>query len=192
MLVSSEQGDKYIICPPQTPLLSRLPHNTEESSMCYTVRPVGLVKILVELNNQLTLFKHCICCSMPCSHLNHFAWTRSEYVNVLTNSMINLGCFPLREGICFLTFEPFFEVQIQGCVIEIQEGIRLERRRRWQRKLVGIRVHASRWNLIITYSNHRPITGSEEPTAHERWVEIAWGDAYEISFVSCKAYYIVL
>ena len=47
VIVSGEQGrDSAIHIPvsilPQTAILSRLPHNTEQSSLCYTVGPCWL------------------------------------------------------------------------------------------------------------------------------------------------------
>ena len=42
MIVSGEQQERNVSSLPQTPLPSRLPHNTEQSTLCYTVSPCWL------------------------------------------------------------------------------------------------------------------------------------------------------
>ena len=157
---------------PQTPHLSRLPHNTEGSSMCYIVGPCwfgknfGRIKLtnLKKKINQLMLLKYCICCSMLCPHLNHFAWTRSEYVNVLTNldDKLRLFSFEGRSSETVLArvifwfslaaWTLFWRYRIRGCVIEIHFwGHKVREKKEVAKKnLISIRVHASHWNLIIT------------------------------------------
>ena len=111
---------------------------------------------------------------MPCSHLNHFAWTRSEYVNVLTNLDDKLWLFSFegRNLVFFGCLNPLLEVQDpRVCNWDTFWGHKVREKKEVAKKnLISIRVHASGWNLIITYSNHRPITVIWEPRKPMRGV----------------------
>ena len=62
MIVSGEQqGDSaihtHVSILPQTPLPSRLPHNIEPSSLCYTVGPCWLSILNTAVTHILNVFK---------------------------------------------------------------------------------------------------------------------------------------
>ena len=98
VIVSSEQErysaiHRHVFILPQTPLSSRLPHNAQQSSMCYTVGPCWLSILNVTVQTPF-LTHHCLSQSLFPYYICHSFFIEKVKESEVAQSCLTL-CNPL-------------------------------------------------------------------------------------------------